>query len=477
MLSPAARLGRRRAGSDFGGRDAGGTGQLRAGFMGAAQIDHQIAGGDLRGGDEAVARGRFGRRVEAEAADAEGQRVDLHQPAQRRRLQPREDGKRTVDRIVTLGVAGSLAVTVLFTIAAPIFVVMYTQDWSVAQRQLAIGFAFGVIAWSGRFCIASSFLSYVAAADARGLRSVALACLSALLFSQGLDASGLIDLDRSIYRTETLHWFGPLLGGFAFGYGMILANGCGAGSLVRLGAGDLRALIVLIFLAIAAYMTMRGLTGVPRVLLERTLDPFLPAFGISSAGIDRIAADLTGTSVRVWRWISVAVLAAGLAVYAFSDAAFRGSPRHIWSGIAAGACIAAGWLATGMIGADPFDPAPLVSLTFVAPVANTLQYLMTYTGATVNFGIGTVGGVFLGSLAAALLRREFRLQFIDGDRDMINAMAGGVLMGIGGVFAFGCTFGNGLTGLSALGAGPLLGTAGIVAGGLIAARRQIGAVS
>ncbi|BDZ62419.1 hypothetical protein GCM10025873_22100 [Demequina sediminis] len=57
----------------------------------------------------------------------------------------REDGKRTVDRIVTLGVAGSLAVTVLFTIAAPVFVVMYTQDWSVAQRQLAIGFAFWCI--------------------------------------------------------------------------------------------------------------------------------------------------------------------------------------------------------------------------------------------------------------------------------------------------------------------------------------------
>jgi uncharacterized membrane protein YedE/YeeE len=138
-----------------------------------------------------------------------------------------------------------------------------------------------------------------------------------------------------------------------------------------------------------------------------------------------------------------------------------------------GACVAGGWAATGLIGADPFEPIPLASLTFVSPVANSLQYLMTYTGATVNFGIGTVAGVFLGSLAAALGKGDFRVQFVDGDRDLVNAMSGGALMGIGGVFAFGCTFGNGLTGMSALGGGALIGTIGITAGGLIAARRVL----
>ncbi|WP_296666921.1 murein biosynthesis integral membrane protein MurJ [Demequina sp.] len=57
----------------------------------------------------------------------------------------RHDGKRTVDRIVTLGVFGSLGLTVLLTLAAPVFVMLYTQGWTPEQRQLAIGFAFWCI--------------------------------------------------------------------------------------------------------------------------------------------------------------------------------------------------------------------------------------------------------------------------------------------------------------------------------------------
>lgn len=342
----------------------------------------------------------------------------------------------------------------------------------VAGLGFLIGGGFGFIAWRGQFCVAGSVLSLVAGGDARGLRAIALASATALVLSQLFFAVDLIDLDRSIYRTAQLHWAGAILGGFAFGYGMILANGCGAGSLVRLGGGDLRSLIVLLFLAIFGYMTLRGLTGIPRVMFERFLDIDLAAVGIATQGVDHFAAALTGADADVLRWPIVLTLVVGLTGYGFRDAGFRASRRHIFSGLGVGVCISLGWLATGIVGADEFDPVRLASLTYVAPVANTLQYLMTYTGAALDFGIGTVVGVFLGSLVAAITDGGLRLQYVDGDRDLVDAMIGGALMGVGGVFAFGCSIGNGLTGVSTLSLGAFIAWGAILAGAIMAARKR-----
>ncbi len=75
-----------------------------------------------------------------------------------------------------------------------------------------------------------------------------------------------------------------------------------------------------------------------------------------------------------------------------------------------GLLIAAGWFATGYFGDDDFNPVPVTLLTFVAPIADTLQYAMLSTGLTLNFGIVTVTGVFVGSLATALATHSFRLE-------------------------------------------------------------------
>ena len=343
----------------------------------------------------------------------------------------------------------------------------------VSGAGIIVGFAFGAIAWWTQFCVAGSVLSAVAAADYRGLRAVFLAIATSLVLSQGLQSADLVDLDQSIFRTPTLHWAGTLFGGFAFGYGMILASGCGAGSLVRLGGGDLRSILVLLFIAIFGYMTLRGLTGIPRLELENRLGIDLLQFGIQSQGLDHIAAALTSRMEDAVRWPIVAIIVAGILIYVARDAAFRNSWKHIVSGLAIGVVISAGWYATGHIGADDFDPTPVSSLRFVAPIADTVQYVMTFTGATINFGIGAVVGVFLGSLFVALVRREFQFQFVDGDRDYVNAMLGGALMRIGGVFAFGCSIGNGLTGISTLSLGSVLAWTSILTGSFFAARRML----
>ena len=149
----------------------------------------------------------------------------------------------------------------------------------------------------------------------------------------------------------------------------------------------------------------------------------------------------------------------------------KGRSRPAWR---SGFLIPAGWFATGYLGADPFNPAPVASVTFVAPVADTLQYAMLSTGSTVNFGIAVVTGVPLGSFAVALLTRRFELEGYTSTRHMLRSMGGAALMGCGGAMAYGCTIGQGLTGLSTLGVPSVVAATGILLGAAVALRSPAG---
>lgn len=166
------------------------------------------------------------------------------------------------------------------------------------------------------------------------------------------------------------------------------------------------------------------------------------------------------------RPLGTALVAVPLLVYCLADRRFRASPRDWIGGLGVGLLVVAGWAITGLLGRDEFEPQPVASFTFVAPVAESLQYLMTFTGAQVSFGIATVGGMLLGAFVAAMASGGFRVEsFADRD-DLLRHLAGAALMGVGGVFAMGCTIGQGVTGLSTLAVGSLLALVSIVAGGV-----------
>ena len=160
-------------------------------------------------------------------------------------------------------------------------------------------------------------------------------------------------------------------------------------------------------------------------------------------------------------------MAALILVFCFANAEFRHSPRNIVAGIGIGLLVTAGWYVTGVIGNDDFDPAPLVSLTFIAPTGEGLQYLMTFTGATINFGIATVGGAILGAFLSAIVGGTFIVTSFYDKKDTLRHMLGGAMMGTGGVLAFGCTIGQGITGMSTLGLGSLIALISIVIGGIV----------
>ncbi len=153
-----------------------------------------------------------------------------------------------------------------------------------------------------------------------------------------------------------------------------------------------------------------------------------------------------------------------LLLFAFSHAPFRQAKGQIAAGAAIGLLIPAGWFATGYLGADPFNPAPVASLTFVAPIADTLQYAMLSTGSTLSFGIATVTGVLIGSFVTALATRRFELEGYSSTRHMLRSIGGAALMGCGGALDYGCSIGQGLTGLSTLAVPSIVAATGILLG-------------
>jgi len=332
---------------------------------------------------------------------------------------------------------------------------------------LAIGAVFGATVQRTGFCLNSAFRGALVTGDNRKLASFGLAMAVALLSTQAIEASGLIDLRRSIYLSAPASWLVIPLGGALFGCGMIAANGCGPRALVLLGQGNLRSFLVLLCLGIAAFAALSGIFAPVRTALAA---PTALAFD-KIPSIPRYLEPALGATAA--RLLPAIILAAILTALAFRSAAFRKSPRDIAGGLIVGLLIAAGWLATGYLGHDEFEPAAIASLTFIAPVGETIQYAMFATGARMTFGIAVVCGVFLGALVSALLTRSYELQGFSRPTQMLRYMAGGGLMGVGGAMALGCSIGQALTGFSTLAFVSFLAGAGIVIGSTLALRGPI----
>jgi hypothetical protein len=308
---------------------------------------------------------------------------------------------------------------------------------------LAAGAVLGVAGRAGRFCTLAMLEDAFFGSDYRRLKSFALAASVALLATQALAAFGIVDLSRSIYLTASIGLGGAILGGLMFGVGMALVGTCGFGTLVRVGGGDLRAIVVFLVLGLSALATMRGITGMLRLMLIEPLSVRLPE------GSTQNLTSLLGAGGTT-RAILVVAISAALAFWALADGKLIRSPRLLASGLAVGAAVAFGWFATGWLADDEFDPVRVSSLTFVAPLGDAILYVATFSGARLNFGIGSVAGVVAGSFAAAMLARGFRWEACDDARELKRHMIGALLMGIGGIMSLGCTIGQGLSAFSTL---------------------------
>ncbi|WP_035691987.1 YeeE/YedE family protein [Azospirillum halopraeferens] len=338
----------------------------------------------------------------------------------------------------------------------------------VAGLAFLAGIVFGATAQKTHFCTMGAISDMVVMEDFRRFRSWLLAIAVAMVLSQAMWSAGLINLDASIYRTANLGWAGAILGGLMFGFGMTLAGGCGNKTLVRIGGGNLKSIVVFMIVGVTAYMTLRGLIALARIELESATNVDL---GVPQ-GLDALLGGITGIPAGGLRPVLTAIVAGAILWWCFKDAAFRESRKDVAAGIIIGLMVPVGWYITGVAGNDDFEPTPLFSFTFIAPIGESLQYLMTFTGSSINFGIASVGGIITGAFLMALATGTFRVEAFTGTRDMLGNMAGAVLMGAGGVLALGCTIGQGLTGLSTLAVGSALAFLSILAGGFYGIKYQ-----
>ncbi|MBK7470444.1 MAG: YeeE/YedE family protein [Betaproteobacteria bacterium] len=351
----------------------------------------------------------------------------------------------------------------------------------VAWLAFALAFVFGAAAQRCNFCTMGAITDVVNFGEWRRMRMWLLAIAVAILGANALWAAGQIDLSKSLYVSNNLIWLAHLVGGLLFGFGMTLASGCGSRTLIRLGAGNLKSLIVIVFLALAAYMTLRGALALLRVNVFEAV-----RWDLGRAQDLPTLLGALGLAGPVARWLVPAVIGVALLIFVFKDREFRATTEYVIGGLVVGAVIVAGWYVSAHIGYMAEDPNTLQeafvatnsgrpeSYSFTSPVAYLLELLIFWTDKSkiMTFGIAGVLGMAAGAAAMALATKTFRWEGFNNTEDLVNHIVGGLLMGFGGVLALGCTIGQGLTGISTLAVGSFLSFFAIVGGCVAAVKYQ-----
>jgi uncharacterized membrane protein YedE/YeeE len=344
----------------------------------------------------------------------------------------------------------------------------------VTWGAFALAFVFGAIGNKTNFCTMGAVSDWVNMGDLNRMRMWLLAIAVAVIGSSALHLAGIVDLSKSIYQAPNFTWLSYIVGGFLFGVGMTLGSGCGSKTLIRIGGGNLKSVVVFVFLGIAAYMTLRGVTGAFRAgVLERA------SFALGAGqDLPSLAAAATGTAKGAWIAILAALVGGALLAYVYASGDFRSNFDYSLGGIVTGLVVVGGWYVSGRLGYVAEDPNTLQeafvatntgrmeSFSFVSPMAYSLEYLMFWTDKSkiVTYGVASAAGVVAGSAAYALATKSFRWEGFRDAEDTASHIVGGLLMGFGGITALGCTVGQGISGFSTLALGSIVTFVAIVAG-------------
>ncbi|MGA7181577.1 MAG: YeeE/YedE family protein [Thiobacillaceae bacterium] len=352
------------------------------------------------------------------------------------------------------------------------------------ERQVAIGgfilaTIFGYVGNKTHFCTMGAVSDVVNIGDWNRMRAWLLAIAIATIGTNVLVYMGLLDITRTIYTTANFYWLAAIVGGGTFGVGMTLAGGCAQRTLVRLGAGNLKSVVVFLFLGYSALVTIRGIFGWFRLYVLQA-DPVT----MHLDGIQTLPSILHLADKGAALGLALAI-AAGLLIFIFANQDFRKNYDGVLSGIVVGLVVVGGWYVTSKIGfgEDP-DTLEMVyqgtnshlaeSMSFVAPLGYTMDLWSYWTDSAtiVTFGIASVFGVVIGSFLHAVVHRTFRWESFNSPQDMVRHIIGAGLMGFGGVTALGCTIGQGVTGVSTLSIMSIVVFASIIAGAAITMKVQ-----
>jgi uncharacterized membrane protein YedE/YeeE len=339
---------------------------------------------------------------------------------------------------------------------------------------LPIGFLFGFFLQKGDLCGSSAFSEALMMKDKRKLLGLWVVIAVAMMGFAALDLLGWAQLNP-----KPLVYLNYLVGGLVFGVGMVLAGGCVSGCLYKTGAGNLN--------------SMAGLLGIPIgvMMVEfgplRTLQASMKSYVLKTAdgGVVTLPK-LIG--IPFW---SLAVLTIVLTIFFMARRRERSKTQkktdetlaarvltHSWkpwvSGLAIGLLMVPAYLSSAASGRNyPLGVTHGVMHAELLLVDHNFQHVWTANPPTTSSSVATasstlppakriswwlvllVSSLVLGSWASGRMSGQAKLRPKPPD-EVVVALLGGVLVGVGAAFATGCVVGNIMSGWALMSVGGIL---------------------
>jgi uncharacterized membrane protein YedE/YeeE len=368
---------------------------------------------------------------------------------------------------------------------------------------LILSVVLGAVVNKTNFCTMGAVSDMVNMSDFGRFRAWLLAIAVATIGVSVFEYMDVVNVTDTFpgYRGTSLIYVENILGGILFGIGMTFASGCGNKTLIRIGGGNIKSIMVFIIIAIIAYYMTSPFPDSDKTLYSVLFYDWVNPLAISLESNQDIGALLGGSeNTQLMRLLAGLVVAAGMLFYVFKAADFRSSKDNILGGLAIGLIILTAWYISSNVGvtaddsdyslsdyysewdmlAEDDEGKPAMgrtlnsqSFTFINPIGQSFGYAKErFDPALLTFGLVSVFGVILGSLLWSLISKSFRIEWFVDLKDFLNHFFGAILMGFGGVLALGCTIGQGITGMSTLALGSILTFVSIIFGSALTMKIQ-----
>lgn len=364
----------------------------------------------------------------------------------------------------------SLAVGACF-----IFLAILTKRWVFTA--VPVGQLFGFFLQKGDLCGASAFSEVLLQRDTRKMSGLWVAIVVSMIAFAAASAAGLVTL-----APKPLFWINSTLGGLIFGAGTVLAGGCISGCLYKSAMGNLN--------SIAALLTIpAGVAFVEHGPLTKINGLMKSVKSAASGGEPVTLPSLTGIPFWGWALIFAALTAAAVGFRKKSLPADESSSGRISPHLSVKQFLQKPWkpwqsgLAIGLLAVFALLSSASSGRNYPIGVTHGvlhIQELVTENNLIHAFGPSPAGavikpgpsippgtkkitwwlvlvvvGLFLGALAGAGLSGRIRLE-PKPPAQVLTAMLGGFLVGVGAGFASGCVVGNILSGWALMSVGTFL---------------------
>ncbi|NOY66708.1 MAG: YeeE/YedE family protein [Gammaproteobacteria bacterium] len=386
---------------------------------------------------------------------------------------------------------------------------MVFEDFASGQSvflwgSFAVAFIMGAVVNKTGFCTMGAISDAVNMGDMGRMRAWFLAITVAIIGIVIMESMGVMSTDAAFppYRSSQLIWGENIIGGILFGIGMTIASGCGNKTLIRIGGGNIKSIMVLAIIAVIAYYMINPFPGSDKTLMSVLFYDWIRPLSTSLTTNQDLGAIVNADKAVEMRMYIGGVISLILLFIIFKSQDFRQNTDNVMGGLIVGLAVLAGWYISGALvkidaegelltlssyyhdwdmlseseAGKPFEMRSLStqSFTFINPMGQTYGYVTgSFASKYLTFGLMALFGVIAGSFVWSLVSRSFRIEWFASFKDFVNHVIGAVLMGFGGVLAMGCTIGQGITGVSTLAVGSMIALVSIIFGSAITMKVQL----